>query len=64
MGTHPTFNDHSFNLETFILNYDGNLYNKKIKISFIDRLRDVIKFNSVDELVKQINSDIVKAYQT
>lgn len=64
VGTHPTFNDHSFNLETFILNYDGNLYNKKIKISFIDRLRDVIKFNSVDELVKQINSDIVKAYQT
>ena len=45
-------------LETHILDFDKDIYNKTIRVEFLRMLRKEQKFNSVDELKKQIQSDI------
>ncbi len=61
IGYSPTFDDHIFTVEVHLLDFDGDLYNKKIKVNFIDRIRDEKKFSGVDELSDQIKRDIQKA---
>ena len=58
VGTKPTLNDYSKNIETYILFYNKDLYNKEITIKFIKRIRDIVKFNTIDELKNQISKDI------
>lgn len=58
IGNHPTFDDMKDNIECHLIDFSGNLYGKNLRIEFIDRLRDVKKFENVDELVKQIHKDI------
>src|SRR3989338_4976851 len=60
IGHCPTFKDENSELkvETHIMNFPyRELYNKKIKIEFVDRLRDEQKFSSKEELIKQIKKD-------
>ena len=61
VGTRPTIkNDgHVINCETHIINYNGWLYGKDIKVSFHKRLRDEMKFPDIDSLKAQIGRDIV-----
>lgn len=58
IGYSPTFDDYIFTVEVHILDFDGDLYGKPIRVNFISRIRDEKKFNSVDELAVQINRDI------
>ena len=59
VGSRPTVTDEGgVNCETHIIGYDGVLYEKCIKVSFRRRLRDEMKFASIDELKKQITADI------
>lgn len=60
VGVRPTVEDgfRSINCETHIINYNGWLYGKNIKVSFYKRLRDEIKFSGVDDLKAQIGFDI------
>lgn len=62
VGSHPTFEDRNFNIETLLLGFDGNLYNKEIKVYFESRIRDTRKFAGAKELAEQINSDIAYAF--
>ena len=57
-GNCPTFNCDNFLVETYILNFNGIIYNKEIKIEFLDYLRDIKKFNSTQELKEQIKNDM------
>ena len=58
IGTHPTIDAlEKPIIETFILNFDENLYSKNIKIRFFKRLRDEKKFANIDELKNQIMRD-------
>jgi riboflavin kinase/FMN adenylyltransferase len=61
IGYSPTFDDHVFTVEVHILDFDENLIDLKIRVNFIKRLRDEIKFSSISELSKQIKKDIKKA---
>lgn len=62
-GLAPTVtNDGVAHLETFLLNFDGDLYDKTIKVSFNRIIRPEIKFNNFDELKTQINFDIQSMY--
>ncbi len=54
----PTFGDYDISIETFIINFDKDIYDKFIEIQFIKKLRDQIRFNSVDSLVNQISQDV------
>ena len=58
IGNNPTFNYSSTKkLEVHIINLDEYIYDKKIKIEFIDRIREEMKFSSADELVNQLKLD-------
>jgi len=65
VGVRPTVEGNgSENMETHIIGYNGNLYHSYVRVNFYKRLRDEIKFSSLDELRKQIFADIEasKAY--
>ena len=64
IGTRPTVdNNDQKNIETHIINFQDDCYNKRVKVEFVSRLRDEIKFNSVDELKYQIQQDIISTKQ-
>lgn len=58
VGEHPTFDDFSFNIESHVLYYEGDLYGKKIVVRFLQRIRDIKKFTSKEELAARISQDI------
>lgn len=61
IGYSPTFDDHLFTVEVHILDFDRNIYGQKIKINFLKRIRDEIKFDSIEALSDQIRDDIAIA---
>jgi riboflavin kinase / FMN adenylyltransferase len=61
IGYSPTFDDHLFTVEVHILDFNGNLYDKQIRVNFIERLRDEEKFSNISELSSQIQRDIKRA---
>jgi len=62
VGVRPTFGDVSEpSVETFVLNWDGDLYGDVVRVRFLYRLRDERKFGSVEELTSQIKTDVVRA---
>lgn len=56
-GTHPTVGGDDVLSETCILGFDGNLYNRNIKVELLQFLREEKKFPSAEELKKQIEKD-------
>ena len=58
LGYRPTFNQKKILLEAHIFNFSGNLYNKYLSVEFIKFIRKEKKFKSVNQLRKQIQSDL------
>jgi riboflavin kinase / FMN adenylyltransferase len=61
IGVRPTFDGLKHLIETYIMDFDGNLYGKKMRIDLIARLRDEMKFKNVEELIGQMTKDVEKA---
>lgn len=62
VGLRPTFGDAvEPSVETFVMNWDGDLYGDVVRVRFLYRLRDERKFSSVDELKSQITKDVARA---
>lgn len=61
VGVRPTFNLTKRCIESYILDFDKNIYEKSIEVFFLDRLRDEIKFENYKQLQTQILSDINKS---
>jgi riboflavin kinase/FMN adenylyltransferase len=61
IGYSPTFDDHLFTVEVHILDFHQDLYGQNIKINFLNRIRDEIKFDSIEALANQIRDDITVA---
>lgn len=57
VGNNPTVNGTELTIETFILNFDKMIYGEEIKVYFVERIRDEVKFDSLDEMVNQIKKD-------
>lgn len=62
IGNNPTVNGKELTVETYILDFNGDIYGKIINVYFIERMRDEIKFNGVDELINQLKKDKEYAY--
>lgn len=65
IGVRPTVTDeHAVSVESYILDFDGDLYGKAVRVDFFSFLRPERRFGSVDELKAQIAKDInnTKAY--
>ena len=60
IGTRPTFGAGKKLVETHLLNYQGSLYDKDIRVEFVQRLRDEKHFASSEELKAQIKKDVRK----
>ncbi len=61
VGTCPTFgNDITKSVETFIIDFDEDIYEKRVRLEFSERLRGTCKFNDKQELKAQIDKDIEK----
>ena len=61
VGTCPTFESREVHLETYILDFDGDLYERELTVYFLDFLRAERKFDSPDELSRQISEDKERA---
>jgi riboflavin kinase/FMN adenylyltransferase len=62
IGTRPTFESGAdTSVETFVMNYSGDLYGDVVRVRFLYRLRDEQKFSSVDALKSQIEHDVARA---
>jgi riboflavin kinase / FMN adenylyltransferase len=61
IGNNPTFKGNRKWIESHILDFDADIYGQKIEVVFLKRLRDEISFESKEELIKQIKSDIAFA---
>jgi len=58
IGYRPTFGHSELLIETHIFGFNENLYKKRIKIEFVDRVRDEQKFDGPEALVEQIKKDV------
>lgn len=57
VGNNPTVNGQELTVETYILDFSNDIYGKEVNIYFIDRIRDEIKFNNINELIEQLKRD-------
>jgi riboflavin kinase / FMN adenylyltransferase len=60
LGTRPTFDNGAPVLETFLLDFDGDLYGKRIAIEFIAHIRGDQKFDGMPELIAQMDRDVAE----
>jgi riboflavin kinase/FMN adenylyltransferase len=61
IGKRPTFGDNPRTIETYIIGFSGNIYGKPMKIDIIERLRGEKRFDTVEDLKKQVFEDIEKS---
>lgn len=60
VGNNPTFGADKLTIESHILDFNEDIYGKYIRVSFAKRMRDDMKFDGVENLIKQIKTDIEK----
>ncbi len=57
IGIAKTFNEKKFHAETYILDFNQDIYGKWISVNLIKKIRDNKKFSSAKELIKQMKKD-------
>lgn len=60
VGTNPTFGDERRSVESFVLDRDADLYGRIARVEFVDKVRDMAKFSSVEELLEHMARDVAK----
>jgi len=58
IGPAPTFEQYQTAIEAFLLDYHGDLYGKTVHLQLYRKIRDIIKFDTTDALIEQINHDV------
>lgn len=58
VGTNPTYSGTERRVESYLLDFEGDLYGEQVQIDFIDRIRPMIRFSSSEELVAEIAQDV------
>ncbi len=61
IGTRPTFNENRLVLEVYLFDFNENIYGKTLEIEFLHKLRDEVRYASVEALVDQIRKDVADA---
>lgn len=60
-GRRPTFDNGAPLLEVFLFDFNGDLYGATLDVAFIAFIRDELKFDSIDALVRQMDDDSAQA---
>lgn len=58
IGYSPTFDDRQFTVEVHILDFHESIYGEKVRVNFVRRLRDEMRFEDIEALRQQIETDI------
>lgn len=58
IGRRPTFDAGHVSVETHLLDFEGNIYGERLDLAIVQRIREEVKFDSVDALVAQIGHDV------
>ncbi|MEE1175613.1 MAG: bifunctional riboflavin kinase/FAD synthetase [Paludibacteraceae bacterium] len=61
IGSRPTVNTGKISVEAYLFDFSDDIYGKNVNVRFVDRIRDSIKFDSIEELKKQLGKDEIKA---
>jgi riboflavin kinase/FMN adenylyltransferase len=63
IGYNPTFTDDrsAVRVEAYLLDFDGDIYGSPIRLDLTHRLRDEIRYDSVDALLEQLHRDVEAA---
>ncbi len=60
IGVKPTFSDYTFTFEAHLLDFAGDIRSKRMNILFVEKLRDIVKFDGPEMLKQQIAADVEK----
>ena len=60
IGNNPTFNEKIKTIETYIIDFNKNIYGENLKIIFKDFIRGQIKFEDKEDLITQMDKDLKK----
>lgn len=63
VGTNPTFENEHIKIETYILDFSEDIYDREMTVEYLEYLRPDYKFDSKEALIEQMNKDKEKAYQ-
>ena len=61
LGPNPTFGDQSVKVEVHLIGTDESLYGLPLEVDFLSRMRDILPFDSVDQLRDQLARDVNRA---
>ena len=57
IGNRPTYGTFNQTIEVHIFDFNEEIYNSEVRVFFIDRVRDEVKFSSVEQLKEQLIAD-------
>jgi riboflavin kinase/FMN adenylyltransferase len=60
VGSNPTFQGSRRTVEAYLLDFDGDLYGEHVGVEFVSRLRPMVAFPGVEELVEAIGNDVAE----
>lgn len=63
VGYNPTFDMHELSVEVHLFDFNADIYGRKIRVYFVQRLRDEKKFSGFEELLTQIKRDIIRGQE-
>ena len=61
IGNRPTVDGTRTLLEVYIFDFDQDIYGRHLQVSFLHKLRDQVKFDSLEALTAQIERDVAEA---
>lgn len=61
IGVRPTFGRSEPTIETYIFDFDRDLYGTRVRVEFVERIRDELRFESVEALKEQMALDVRRA---
>jgi riboflavin kinase/FMN adenylyltransferase len=61
IGRRPTFDGEDVSVETYIMDFEGDIYGQTLKIELVERISPEVKFETVDQLKAKIADDVAKA---
>ncbi|MFD6392905.1 bifunctional riboflavin kinase/FAD synthetase [Nocardia sp. NPDC055029] len=61
VGTNPTFSGRSRTVEAFVLDGEADLYGQHVAVDFVEQLRGMRKFDTIDDLVEAMGRDVENA---
>ncbi|MGL5010908.1 MAG: riboflavin kinase, partial [Paracoccaceae bacterium] len=61
LGVRPMFGENTPNLETYLLDFKGDLYDQHLSIALVEYLRPELKFDGLSGLIAQMDADCARA---